>query len=1007
MCGIAGAFAFGPGSGPINSTIISQLNDLQHRRGPDGSGLWSSDDKRVVLGHRRLAIIDTGSTGAQPMSDSTGRWTITFNGEIYNYRALKLELERLGCRFSTKSDTEVLINAIAQWGEAALLKLRGMYSFALWDALEQELWLVRDPYGIKPLYVSQCDGTMWFASQARPIASCTPVDTRRDAAALAGFYLWGHVPEPFSWWTGVRMFPAGHVQRIRAGQTPPSPRAFTCVEEAYVSRPPQPLASGELRELLLESVRYHLVSDVPVGIFLSAGIDSNVIASLAAECGTQLHTVTLAFDEYAGTPDDEAPLAEAAAKNLRSNHVTVRIRRGEFEELIDDFFASMDQPSIDGLNTYLISRAAASQGLKVALSGLGGDELFGGYPSFDQVPKLLKWGERLKFLKTFGRTFESVMRAMPLPAISPKTAGLFSYSGDIASAYLLRRALHLEGELDALIDESWLKEGLERLSTIPALTKTINPLVRGGATAYAKIAALESCWYMRNQLLRDTDWSSMAHGLEVRVPYVDVVLLERLGPAIASNKPPTKRDLGSCAVQLPPPVLSRAKTGFTTPVKDWLAQAQTSGTQSRGLQGWAIEVHRQFRDIKIEPGSTTVAPSQSKSAFKKQNRRDYPQTTSPALSESFEEAQRQKRVIIFRQGSIGDFAISLPCLHAIRKNYPSAKITLLTNQPTNQATVPAMNILDGTQLIDDYITYRSGTRDFWELTKIRRALSKLAPETLIYLAQPRGRFAAYRDYCFFRWCGIKRIAGLHASRELLNCRPPVPGGTLWESEASRLARSLRLPHRITVEKSEDWDLHLSAVETEEANRILREGLLSNQYGKIPLLGISIGTKQEINDWGNYNWLAVLNGLKRLNFGLIFIGAAEDGVRSQLLADEWHGPTLNLCGKIMPRVSAAVIKNCALFLCHDSGPMHLAASVGIRCIAVFSRRNPPGQWFPFGKNHKILYPQMATDTIQSIEPNQVIAACMEILGTVGKRSNSEMNAVSASSHRPQEVEGMSR
>ena len=595
MCGIAGAFAFGPNSGPVNSSIISRLNDLQRRRGPDGSGLWSSDDKRVVFGHRRLAIIDTGSTGAQPMSDTTGRWTITFNGEIYNYRALRLELERLGCIFSTNSDTEVLINAIAQWGEDGLLKLRGMYAFALWDALTQELWLVRDPYGIKPLYVSECGGTIWFASQARPIVNCAPINSKRDAAALAGFYLWGHVPEPFSWWTGVRMFPAGHVQRIRAGRTPPSSRTFACVEESYVSRPPQPLAPGELHKLLLESVRYHLVSDVPVGIFLSAGIDSNVIASLAAECGTQLHTVTLAFDEYAGTPDDEAPLAEAAAKNLRSNHVTVRIRRGEFEEIISDFFACMDQPSIDGLNTYLVSRAAASQGLKVALSGLGGDELFGGYPSFDQVPKLLKWGVHLKFLKAFDQTFESFVKAMPLPGISPKIAGLLSHSGDIASAYLLRRALHLENELDALLDESWLKEGMARLSTISALKKTINPLVSRGVTTYAKIAALESCWYMRNQLLRDSDWSSMAHGLEVRVPFVDISLLQRIGPAIASSTPPRKADLVTSAKNISAPLLARRKTGFTTPVQEWISGR--TGVSTRGLRGWAANVHRQFRMI--------------------------------------------------------------------------------------------------------------------------------------------------------------------------------------------------------------------------------------------------------------------------------------------------------------------------------------------------------------------------------------------------------------------------
>ena len=226
MCGIAGAFSFGLRADPIDQTVVLRLNDLQRRRGPDGTGLWSSDDKRIVLGHRRLAIIDTGDSGAQPMSDATGRWVISFNGEIYNYRELKSELEHLGCVFRTNSDTEVLINVIARWGEAGLRKLRGMYAFALWDNREKELWLARDPYGIKPLYVSESQGTLWFASQARALATCAPIDTRRDAAALTGFYLWGHVPEPFSWWTGVRMLAAGHVQRVKLGHAIASAKPF-------------------------------------------------------------------------------------------------------------------------------------------------------------------------------------------------------------------------------------------------------------------------------------------------------------------------------------------------------------------------------------------------------------------------------------------------------------------------------------------------------------------------------------------------------------------------------------------------------------------------------------------------------------------------------------------------------------------------------------------------------------------------------------------------------------
>ncbi len=964
--------------------------------------MWSSDDNRVVFGHRRLAIIDTGSTGLQPMSDATSRWTITFNGEIYNYRVLRSELERLGCVFSTNSDTEVLINVVAQWGEAGLLKLRGMYAFALWDKLQNELWLVRDPYGIKPLYVSERAGTIWFSSQARSLANCAPVDLSRETAALTGFYLWGHVPEPFTWWAGIRMLPAGHLQRVRAGQAPSPTKSYHRIQDDYVRRPAQPLEPGELRQLMLDSVQHHLVSDVPVGVFLSAGIDSSVLAALAAELGTQLRTVTVAFDEYVGTPNDEAPLAEETARKLRSDHVTVRISRDEFQEVLDDFLAVMDQPTIDGLNTFLVSRAAAKQGLKVALSGLGGDEIFGGYPSFRQIPKLLKWTSWIPGRRVLGRAFQQIVQQIPPPIVPPKTAGLLAYSGNVASAYVLRRTLHLEGSLDALLEKNILIDGLEKLSTIKAVAATVDALDASRVTRHAQISALESCWYMRNQLLRDTDWSSMAHGLEVRVPYVDVALLERIGPAVASNKPPTKHDLALCAMQLPPSVLSRKKTGFTTPVRDWISQVQTSGSRSRGLQGWANNIYRQFCDMQIEPDSDKGTLGFSNSVLKKRHRYGETQSIISASSTHSGKTRSEKDVIIFRQGSIGDFVTALPCLHAIRKTYPGAKITLLTNLVTNHATVPAMSILDGTHLIDDCFNYRGGTHDIWEWIKIRRALSNLAPETLIYLAESKGRFATYRDYLFFRWCGIKNIVGLPVTRDLQNVRPPPPGDTLWESEASRLARTLKLPQTIAVEKSENWDLHLSRAEIEEAARLVREGNFSDQNGKISFLGLSLGTKQKINDWGWQNWRAVLDGLKELNLGLILVGGPEDTERSQALADEWQGPSLNLCGKISPRVSAAVIQNFALFLCHDSGPMHLAASVGTRCIAVFSRRNPPGQWFPFGKNHRIFYPPLATDTIQSIEPDQVIAAAKEILGPLGKRTKSDSNGVAAPARRPQAV-----
>jgi asparagine synthase (glutamine-hydrolysing) len=593
VCGIAGGFNFSAGPEPVDQTIVARLNEFQRHRGPDGEGLWASGDRRMVLGHRRLAIIETGRLGHQPMKDTSGRWVISFNGEIYNHKELRAELQTVGCTFATQSDTEVLINVVARWGEAGLSRLRGMYAFALWDTEERELWLARDPYGIKPLYVSESNGTLWFASQARALAHCAPVNTGRESAALVGYYLWGHIPEPFSWWRGITMFPAGHVQRIKMDRSIAGPRSFDDVARIFAQDAGRPLDCSELRELLVDAVRHHMVADVPVGVFLSAGIDSNVIAALATEVTPHLSTITLAFDEYAGTADDEAPIAEAAARLLGSDHVTTRIGREEFVDLLDKFFQAMDQPTIDGLNTYLVCRCAAAQGLKVALSGLGGDELFGGYPSFKQIPQLLRWGKAVAPFRSFGSTTERILRLVSPNLMSPKVAGLLSHSGDIANAYLLRRMLFLEGELELLLDESWLKEGLAKLSSRQALMQTVSEK----SSLHAQVAALESCWYMRNQLLRDTDWSSMAHSLEVRVPFVDFALLKRLAPAIASPLPPTKQDLAACA-RLPKSVVSRPKTGFTTPVRKWIEVSKPAS--QRWLRGWSAEVDRLWRKTNEE-----------------------------------------------------------------------------------------------------------------------------------------------------------------------------------------------------------------------------------------------------------------------------------------------------------------------------------------------------------------------------------------------------------------------
>lgn len=607
MCGISGVFAFGSPAAPAAAAVVTRLNALQSRRGPDGDGIWTAEDRRVVLGHRRLAIVDIGPAGAQPMADASGRWLISFNGEIYNYRELRAELEAAGRRFLTRSDTEVLINVVAQWGEAGLRRLRGMFAFALWDRRDRELWLVRDPFGIKPLYVASQDGTLWFASQARALAAAAPIDTARSAAALVGFYLWGHVPEPFCWWRGIRMLPAGHLQRIAIDKPVPAPRCYARLQDVFAEPSAGPIGPAPLRAALLDSVRHHLIADVPVGIFLSAGIDSNIIAALAAETGSRLQTLTVAFDEFAGTAFDEAPDAEAAARRLGSEHRTVRIGRDRFDATLDDFLRRMDQPTIDGLNTYLVSEAAARHGLKVALSGLGGDELFGGYPSFRQIPKLLTFGRWTAKRPALRRTLGGGLKLLARGGMPPKTAGLVAHSTEIAKAYLLRRALYLENELDALLDESWLQAGLAELQSIPSLAATVMPANAADRppTEHAQIAMLEACWYMRNQLLRDADWSGMAHGVEVRLPFVDMPLWRALAPAIASAAPPSKADLAACVGNIPGAVIRRAKTGFATPVRDWTGRKR--GSAGRGLRGWAGDIHRMFRNLPERAAARSAA----------------------------------------------------------------------------------------------------------------------------------------------------------------------------------------------------------------------------------------------------------------------------------------------------------------------------------------------------------------------------------------------------------------
>ncbi|WP_420457517.1 asparagine synthase (glutamine-hydrolyzing) [Rubrivirga sp.] len=594
MCGIATLFSYG-GARPDTAKALARACDRMEARGPDGSGVWTTHGGAVGLGHRRLAIIELGPGGAQPMALDDLPLAVAFNGEIYNHVELRRGLEAQGHRFRSSSDTEVLLRLYAEHGPCFAERLRGMFAFALWDGRADGLLLGRDPYGIKPLYVADDGRTFRATSQVQALLAMGGVDMAPEPAGHAGFFLWGSVPEPFTLYRGVRAFPPGHTQWI-GPDGPQPPRAFTTVTgllrqaEAEATAPTDP--DEAVREALLDTVRAHLVADVEVGVFLSAGRDSTTLAALATEAGGRLRSVTLGFDEYAGTAEDEVPLAEAAARHYGTDHRTVRVGRAEFAGLADGFFEAMDQPTLDGLNTYLVSRAAAESGLKVVLSGLGGDELFGGYPSFAEVPRLARAVGRLPGHRAVGRGLRAAAAPVLRRVTSPKAAGLIEYGGTVAGAYLLRRALFMPYELGSVLDPDLARAGLEVLDPLGMLGE----MSEGLASDRLRVTALESAQYMRSQLLRDSDWASMAHSLELRVPFVDAELLRRVAPLVAACPDRvTKATLARAArPPLPTAIADRPKTGFTTPVRDWLAQTMDAAPAGRGLRGWAQVVYHRM-----------------------------------------------------------------------------------------------------------------------------------------------------------------------------------------------------------------------------------------------------------------------------------------------------------------------------------------------------------------------------------------------------------------------------
>ena len=606
MCGIVGIFDT-KNKREIDRALLDRMNETQHHRGPDEGGLHT--EPGVGLGHRRLSIIDL-SSGQQPLFNEDGSVVVAYNGEIYNFRELAAELAALGHIFRTHCDTEVIVHAYEEWGERSVERLRGMFAFAIVEVPKgpggpaARVFLARDRLGIKPLYYALADGALFFASEVRALLASGCIPARLSPEAVPAYLLFGSVCEPATLVDGVNSLLPGHSMSIPCRAPVSSPEAVAYWDfgsEAgrgaaadRISHKEAAFPVKQVRSLLEDAVASHLVADVPVGVFLSSGVDSTAIAALASRAQTGIHTFTVAFPDL---DFSEAEMARRTARRLGTEHRELTLSDQEMLARLDEAIAAFDQPSMDGINTYFVSWAARQAGLKVALSGLGSDELFGGYRSF--------------------RATSTVARVARLSPIVPQALRAFvadAIPGAIAFRFPpdpLRKVLAACSDPESLPHPYFFTRLLFTPRTVASrLRGSSRPWdaqpwwrwLAGSARParsmdeFTKVSWLELRSYLVNTLLRDTDAMSMRHSLEVRVPFLDAPLVEYVLslPESVKSGPSRPKALLVAALRdlLPDEVMAQRKRTFTFPWERWL-QGPLGRRVAEGLTDWspALEPH--------------------------------------------------------------------------------------------------------------------------------------------------------------------------------------------------------------------------------------------------------------------------------------------------------------------------------------------------------------------------------------------------------------------------------
>jgi asparagine synthase (glutamine-hydrolysing) len=551
MCRIAGVINKSI-STPSLEAMVKEMCQLLKHGGPDGEGIYSNAENNFVLGHRRLSLIDLSSNGHQPMPYANERYYISYNGELYNYRELKEELKKAGCCFNSKSDTEVILAAFATWGTRSFVRFNGMFAFALWDNNTNELFLVRDSIGMKPLYYATTSEGLAFASEVKAFKAI-PYLQQKNNNAQVYLMAYGHLPEPITTLKEVKPLEKGTWLKYHIPSATIETNSFK--QFSYFEKiDNREEAIGYIKSSLNDAVQRHLLSDAPIGVFLSGGIDSSIVTLLANKTHADLETVSIFFNDKNYSEKRYQDLLQQSSSFKQHQHL---INADDFHSHLPCIMDAMDLSSCDGINTWFISKYAKENGLKAMLSAVGGDELYGGYPSFDRMKAALILKELPnKILRAGTNSSSKKMRRISYLSID-----------SIVGRYLFLRGQFVPSEIAKYLnaDETEVWKILEE----EPLVKNVDYLTSGNQASW-----MECNLYMQNQLLRDADVMSMAHGVEIRLPFLDALFINlslQISSLLKYSGSRKKQLLiDSFKEALPEQIWNRPKMGFAFPFKEWL-----------------------------------------------------------------------------------------------------------------------------------------------------------------------------------------------------------------------------------------------------------------------------------------------------------------------------------------------------------------------------------------------------------------------------------------------------